>query len=511
MDRSNIGENLRKIGPGNLGDVLCRHADADGFAIIDLLKPEEAKKFTYSALHGIVDGVADFLVSFKLPRGTRIAILSLNRVEHVATYLGIMKAGMVAVPVNIKLPKATTDYIMADSGVAFAFVDAAHAGIATSIPSINFDDDGPSGFAARIIPARFDAVQPVPNETAQILYTSGSTGVPKGVPLTHSGMLWALDGVTRPGAQAERQILAQPLFHMNGLMVVKSALRNGSSIVIMPSFEARSYAEALVQWGVTRIFAVPTMLARVLRETEGWGLDFSRVSAITLSSAPTTEALIHKVAQAFPAAAVDVSYGCTEAGPLIFGKHPSGLAKPMLALGASVDGCEIRLEEGTPDQGVLLIRNPAVMPGYLNLPGKTAEVLHDGWYRSGDVVRCDQQGFYYFVGRVDDMFVCSGENIYPGDVEKMLEKHDAIHQVAVVPLPDEERGQMPAAFIVLHKDEELTVEDVKSFALLNGPAYQHPRRVAFVAELPWAGTNKIDRKALAGKAIELEREKRWSR
>jgi acyl-CoA synthetase (AMP-forming)/AMP-acid ligase II len=127
----------------------------------------------------------------------------------------------------------------------------------------------------------------------------------------------------------------------------------------------------------------------------------------------------------------------------------------------------------------------------------------DGYYNTGDLMRRDQHGFYYFVGRADDMFVCNGENVYPGDVEQMLERHPDIHQACVVPVPDDIRGQKPVAFIVLAPGATMTVQAVKDFALANGPAYQHPRQVAFVPELPLAGTNKIDRQALITRALAL--------
>jgi acyl-CoA synthetase (AMP-forming)/AMP-acid ligase II len=146
------------------------------------------------------------------------------------------------------------------------------------------------------------------------------------------------------------------------------------------------------------------------------------------------------------------------------------------------------------------------MRGYLNLPDKTAQVLtSDGWYKSGDVFERDETGAYAFVGRTDDMFVCGGENIYPGEVESMLERHAGIAQACVVPVPDEIKGEKPFAFVVLRAGAELTEEDVKRFALDNAPAYQHPRGVIFMAELPLATTNKVDRKALG----KLARE-RWS-
>jgi long-chain acyl-CoA synthetase len=144
------------------------------------------------------------------------------------------------------------------------------------------------------------------------------------------------------------------------------------------------------------------------------------------------------------------------------------------------------------------------MRGYLNLPEKTREVLTpDGWYISGDVFRRDADGLYAFVGRADDMFVCGGENVFPGEVESMLESHPDIRQAAVVPVPDEIKGEKPFAFVVARAGRSLTEDDVKRYALARAPAYQHPRLVVFVEELPMAGTNKIDRAALRQRARAL--------
>jgi len=161
----------------------------------------------------------------------------------------------------------------------------------------------------------------------------------------------------------------------------------------------------------------------------------------------------------------------------------------------------VRLVGGDgPDDGVLEVRCPAVMEGYANLPEATAAVLRDGWYRTGDRVRRDADGFYFFVGRADDMFVCSGENIYPGEVEAVLERHPAVHQASVVPLADDERGQVPVAFVVRRPGGAAGEAELKAFALARLMPVQHPRRVWFVDELPLTGTNKIDRRALIAEA-----------
>jgi long-chain acyl-CoA synthetase len=221
--------------------------------------------------------------------------------------------------------------------------------------------------------------------------------------------------------------------------------------------------------------------------------------------------LIERVRQAIPTATVSNNYGTTEAGAAVFGKHPRGIPVPPLSLGYPVLGSDVKLVDGGDENdGNLLMRNPALMTGYNNLPEKTAAVICDGWYVSGDVMRRDENGFFYFFGRADDMFVCSGENIFPNEVEKLLERHPLVHQAAVVPLPDDERGQIPVAFIVPAAGQTPTVESIKQFAIKNGPAYQHPRRIEFRFDMPLAGTNKVDRKALVERARQLESSQAWS-
>jgi acyl-CoA synthetase (AMP-forming)/AMP-acid ligase II len=166
----------------------------------------------------------------------------------------------------------------------------------------------------------------------------------------------------------------------------------------------------------------------------------------------------------------------------------------------------MELREGpSPDEGVLYMRNPSGMAGYHNLPEQTARVLEDGWYRSGDIMRRDADGFFYFLGRADDMFVCGGENVWPGEVDKLLERMPGVHQAFVVAVPDEIKGQVPFAFVVPRPGAALTEDAVKQFALANGPAYAHPRYVEFVSELPLAATNKIDRRVLTLRAEEVAR------
>ena len=495
--------------PYNLGDLdLDPAGDPAAPALIDLRVPGAPRIVSHHELDAVADHVAAILTARGLPAGAGVAILSANRWEYIAAYFGIMRAGFVAVPVNVRLPADTIDYVLETAATAFAFVDTAHAALAgPSIPTMSFDTPG---FDTQAPP--FETVRPARGAIAQILFTSGSTGRPKGVPLTHEGQLWALAQSRRLsiGMPVHRHVVVQPLFHMNGLYLTKTVFAAHGSMVMLPAFNARTYLEAIAAWQVSAIMAVPTMVARALKETDLLErLDLSRIRQVRVGSAPVTQAFLERIRATFPEATVSNGYGTTEAGPSVFGPHPDGRPAPLLSVGYPLADGEVKLVGDDPDQGVLWMRNGAVTSGYINLPDASARVLRDGWYVSGDVFRRDADGFYFFVGRADDMFVCSGENIYPADVEKMLERHPGIHQACVVPLPDEERGQMPVAFVVARPEATLNAGDVRQFALANGPAYAHPRRVSFLAELPWAGTNKLDRALLIVRARELEKSADW--
>jgi len=257
----------------------------------------------------------------------------------------------------------------------------------------------------------------------------------------------------------------------------------------------------------TWLTGVPPMYAMCLREKDLMeATDRSTVATVRMGSAPLSLKLWREVETAFPHALVMNSYGTTESGPVICGpRHDRQL--PPTSIGWPFDDVELRLIDAQgrdADEGVLWQRTPANMSGYLNMPEKTREVLTaDGWYISGDVFRRDADGAYFFVGRTDDMFVCGGENVFPGEVEHLLERHPDILQACVVPVPDEIKGEKPFAFVVLKAGSKLMEDDIKRYALDHGPAYQHPRRICFVDALPLAGPNKVDRKELKQKAAAL--------
>jgi long-chain acyl-CoA synthetase len=495
-----MGNRMVSIKYDNQGDAISRDVPREALALIDAGGNGSERLYSYGDMFRLSGAVARGLLKRGLKRGDRVAILSANRAEFLLTFLGTMQAGLVSVPVNYKLPAETVAYIVGDCDAKLVIGDDTRLRLAPdTVPKISFDKD----FASLLDEGPFTPIKMQPEEPAMFLYTSGSTGRPKGVVLSHYSHLWAIaQRPRRVVPEGQRSLVAAPLYHMNGLAMCQTTLSHGDTIVLLPQFTTRGYIEAAARHRVAFLTSVPTMIAMMLREKELLATnDLSAVEAVRMGSAPITQSLIDQVRAAFPKAAISNGYGTTEAGPVVFGPHPDGIAQPELSTGYPHPEVQLRLvRDGreVQDEGVLEMKCGALMTHYHKLPEVTTKAMTpDGYYRTGDVFRRGENGFFFFVGRADDMFVCGGENIYPGEVEKMLERHPGIHQAAVIPIPDELKGHKPIAFVVRANGADLDEQAVKSYALANAPAYQHPRQVIFIDEMPLAGTNKIDKRALA--------------
>jgi len=491
--------------PYNLGALIDPALVAPGATErLALVEPDlhPARQWSYARLDALFDSVARGLVAraatLGLARGDRVAIIAANSAEFLATAFGAMRAGFVCVPINYKFPQETIDYIAADSGAKVVFCDAARRSqVPTGLPVIEYGAAGPDGFDALLDEGPFTAVEPTETdglrEPAIFLYTSGSTGRPKGVVLSHASHLWVTEKRTAGQDYSQHRVLvAAPLYHMNGLAMAQLCMRAGATLVLLPQFNTLEYIKTIEAWRCTWLTAVPPMLAMMLQETEAMArTDLSSVRFIRMGSAPVSEALLERIHQAIPQAIVANGYGTTEAAMVVFGPHPA---------------IELRLVDGddrAATEGVLEMKSPAVMNGYHNLPEATRKAFSDdGFYITGDIFRRDADGFHYFVGRADDMFVCGGENIYPGQVEKLLERHPAVEQACCVPVPDEIKGMKPVAFVILKAGMQADEDQLKRHALEHAPAYMHPRRVWIVDAFPLAGTNKIDRRIVTTLALE---------
>lgn len=487
----------------SLGALFEDYVAGDEPAVIDH-GGGGVREYGYAEFDAACGRLAAGLRERGLGKGDRVGVLARNRVEFLEVVFGALRIGIVPVPINAKLPADGVKFIARDADLEVLFHDEEHA---KALPA------GLPGLALESCHRDFAGLDPLPPEALPpdaeglLLYTSGSSGRPRGVVHSHASQRWMVETLLPPAAfrlPGQRVLVAAPLYHKNGMLSSKMALGMQAAVVLLPRFTAEGYIQAIDRHRCTSIGGVPTMFALVVRERALLAeSDLSSVQRITIGSAPLTGALLEAVQRVFPNAAIVNGYGTTETGAAVFGVHPDGLPTPPLALGHAIEGIELRLVGGESDaEGELWIRSPGVMDGYLKLPDVSASRIEDGWYKTGDLMRRDSLGFYFFVGRSDDMFVCGGENVFPGEVEALLERHPEVHEAAVVAVDDSIKGQIPVAFVV-RKGDTLDEEAVKKFAIQNGPAYQHPRQVFFLDALPLAGTNKVDRRLLTERAAAL--------
>ena len=332
------------------------------------------REFSYAQLDEMTRGVARALAKRGLKRGERVAILSANRAEYLAAYYGIMRAGFVAVPVNFKFPRQTIHFILQDSGAKLVFCDQARRpDCPPNLPVVCFGSDGAESFDRFLDIGPFDTIVPAPDEPAMFLYTSGSTGIPKGVVLSHRSHIWVAE--TRLGTQdlsRHRYLIAAPLYHMNALALSLLVCAAHATEVLLPQFTARAYIEAIERYRCTWLTAVPPMIAMMLREKEVLArTDLSSVEFIRLGSAPVSASLMQAMHQALPHASVTNAYGTTEGGPVVFGPHPRGIPQPEMSVGYPHPQVQVRLVDGdnrNAEQGVLEMKCPALMLGYHNRP-----------------------------------------------------------------------------------------------------------------------------------------------
>lgn len=484
--------------PENLGAFPAALRTSPRVAFILPKESGEQDEMTYQQLEIQANAIAAGLGAFQWATGDRVAILAQNSIDYIASLLGIMRAGLVAVPVNYRFPTDTIEKILTDSDSLLLLGDEDQlARLNIALPKVAFG----AGFDALKRADEVATFQPAASDLALLLYTSGSTGMPKGVRLTHASHRWVVKTrLAQQELQDERVLIAAPFYHMNALALALLTLASHVTTILLPQFDARAYLSAINRYRCTWLTAVPPMLAMILRENALLDAgDFSSVRVIRMGSAPVSDSLYAALREWLPQARIINAYGTTEGGPVVFGAHPLGLPTPTGSSGSPHAAVQLRLRNSAgalADEGVLEMKSPALMQGYHQRPDVTAPFTADGYYITGDVFRRDDAGFWWFVGRHDDMFVCGGENIWPGEVEKLLERHPQVQQACVVPVSDEIKGQKPVAWIIPRGDQTVTASALKAWTLAHGPAYAHPRHIWITRQFPLAGTNKVDRKAL---------------
>lgn len=481
----------------NIGCTIDDSLDLNKIAIIDLSE-NNPRIFRYNELNQTADAIARGLSNRNIKINDKIAILSNNSFEYLASLYGILRLGAIPVLINNKLSINQIREILVESESKLLLTDDIET---YGLTSINLK----SNFQSLLDHGEFLAFEPSEDSIAFLLYTSGSFGDPKGAIITHRGHAWILSKylkIDKYWGSRRISLISAPIYHANGLTTIEFSMAIHSTVVLLPKFDPKDAILAIDQFKVNTFFCVPTMLSMMFQEKDL--LERSQLSSvknIRSASASISEKLLGNIKKYFPDCIFTNSYGITEVGPGLFGPHPNGLQRPAKSVGYPADGIEYRIVDG-----ILQIKSPSMMTSYYK-KNKTESLTEDGFFITGDIFEIDKDGFYYFIGRNDDMFKCGGNKIFPAEVEKILEKHPAVNTAYVIALPDEIKGHKPYAFVVLEKEKSVSEEELKKFFLENGPAYQHPRSIWFLDHLPLSGTNKIKKKELIELAKKLTIEK----
>ncbi|HYF72216.1 MAG TPA: long-chain fatty acid--CoA ligase [Nocardioides sp.] len=490
-------------------------------------------RLSYAEVNVFANMVANLLVSRGIRPGDKVALTCPNLPYFSVVYFGILKAGATVVPLNVLLKGREVGYHLSDSDAKAYFCfqgtpelpmgEAGYAGFQEAegcehffVITAGLGDPSPIEGTETMAqamggqPGEFETVETDEDDTAVILYTSGTTGQPKGAELRHRNMRDnALLGEPLFGADAAKPdtyLCVLPLFHSFGQTVCQNgAFLYGGTVVMLPRFEAHAALELMLKERITFFAGVPTMYWGLLGALED-GIDVSALKenlrvAVAGGSALPVE--VHKEFEKRFGITILEGYGLSETSPVASFSRYGETARPG-SIGVPVPGVEMKLidprwqeVEGAGEIGEIAIKGHNIMKGYYNRPDATAEVIQDGWFRSGDLARRDEDGWYYIVDRSKDMIIRGGYNVYPREIEEVLLTHPAVSLAAVIGVPDESHGEEIKAVVIRKEGADLTEDELVAWCKEQMAAYKYPRLVEFVTSLPMTSTGKILKRELS--------------
>ncbi|HEU5084894.1 MAG TPA: long-chain fatty acid--CoA ligase [Acidimicrobiales bacterium] len=470
----------------------------------------EGRTWTYADMLDRIDRFAAVLADGGIGRGDRVAYLGLNHPNFFVTMFAAARLGATFVPLNFRLTGPELAFIVGDAGARTLVADDQHRAVVDEIRGdIPCEQLLSSETAADGWPAMDDLLagaeplaEPVvvePADVAVIMYTSGTTGRPKGAMLTHGNIAWnnvnALHAIDL--AADEVALVAAPIFHIGGMNVTTILTwQKGGEVVLHRSFDPAEALRTIEERQITHMFGVPAMYLFMSQLPAFDTTDLSSVRVLVVGGAPCPEPLIRRYLD--KGAPFAQGYGLTETAPMCSFLLPRDALSKVGSAGQPPLYTDVRCvdEDNRPvaagQRGEICVKGPNVMAGYWNRPDATAEVIDgDGWFHTGDVGYFDDEGFLYVVDRVKDMVITGGENVYPAEVESVLHQHEGIADVAIVGLPDERWGEAVTAVVVPAPGAELTLEEIRDFAGSQLARYKLPTRLQLVDELPRNPSGKI--------------------
>jgi long-chain acyl-CoA synthetase len=433
--------------------------------------------WTYTDLNEQSARVAGFLRAREIQPGDRVALQLPNLMRFPAIYYGILRVGAIVVPMNPLLKEREVDYYMSDSGARLLF----------DMPSVGLPFD---------TRADYELTERSADDTAVILYTSGTTGRPKGAELTHENLRRNAEvNVTTLLNLKETDVVmgCLPLFHSFGqTAAMNSAFSVGASLSLVPKFEAQLVLEVIEHDKVTVFMGVPTMYSGLLNSPTRDKTDLSSLRVCVSGGAPLPVELLHGF-EAATGAMILEGYGLSETSPIASFNHPDRPRKAG-SIGTPLSGVEMKLVSVSEGVGEIAIKGHNIMKGYWGNPAATEEAIKDGWFHTGDLATQDEDGYFFIVDRKKDLIIRGGLNVYPREVEEVLYEHPAVAEAAVIGLPHSELGEDVAAAVALKPGMSVLPEELSAFVKERIAAYKYPRKVWLVDELPKTATGKILRR-----------------
>jgi long-chain acyl-CoA synthetase len=480
-----------------LTETAAEHPDRVAVKLDDV-------ELTYKLLDGASAHVAGLLREKGVEPGDRVGVMLPNVPYFPVVYYGALRAGAVVVPMNVLLKGREVKFYLEDPGskVLFAWGDFAEAA-----------EQGAEGTDTEVVlvkPGEFDdivgaagAVTEVADrdgeDTAVILYTSGTTGTPKGAELTHDNLMSNVETILDTLIQIEPDDVvlgALPLFHSFGQTCgLNSCMRAGGTLTLLPRFDADKALEIIERDRVTIFEGVPTMYVGMLHSDKADEADTSCLRLCVSGGSAMPGEVLRAFEEKFGCKILE-GYGLSETSPVASFNHPDRERK-VGSIGTPVAGVEMRVvdEDGADvpegEVGEIAIKGPNVMKGYWRKDDATAEAIKDGWFHTGDMAKVDEDGFFFIVDRKKELIIRGGYNVYPREVEEALYEHPAVQEAAVVGVPDDKMGEEVGAAVVLKQGEDVSADDLRDFVKGEVASYKYPRKIWFVDELPKGPTGKI--------------------
>lgn len=488
--------------------------NGDRIALID---GETGATTTFRALEERTNALAAALRERGVTKGDRVALVTLNGVRMLEVLLAVWKLGAIGVPINWRLSASEIKYILDDSGAKLIFHspgfepavrEASGAGRQLIEVPDNAQLRGTQATVYETLIADGDTSRVMAEvdleDVCTIMYTSGTTGFPKGAMLTHGNFLWNAvqnanldDGIGR----TDISIAAAPMFHIGALGIHTTALLYvGGATVVMETFDPAEWIRLVARHRVTVTFAVPAMWAAITKAAGTIDYDFSSLRFSMSGGAPTPLVIIEALGEL--GLALSEGFGLTETSPIATYLDKADIVEHLGSIGRPLHHVDTRIVDEKDNDvpvgvvGELVFRGPTIFAGYWDKPAETADAMRGGWFHTGDLARVDERGYMYIVDRKKDMVITGGENVYPVEVEQVLHRHEAIADVAVIGVPDEKWGESVVAVVVRHEGSSVTGEQIIAWVRERIAHYKCPRSVLFVDELPRTATGKILKRQL---------------